>query len=294
MPTNTGTRPTKGVAALGIADYDTSTVATIVPQLPHLSSDQLQAVREHELAGKNRAGVLNRVDALLGTFDAEEVASVPAQRDDADDYWERYRRTEAEAASKPGPAPLPEPSYFTETPTRKTALPLRGLLVSLLVLAVVVTVIFALAKNVDRFDDLVETNDNNGTKEKVTDVLTGGELRAEVTDWRDDGGQAHISALSRDVTKLSGAGSLTASERETACNRLKNDTQDASSFKAVPDATAQSSWSTALGHFKSSAKLCLNGLGDNDDAVLRRSTAELTQGGRALDVVVTRIARIVA
>jgi hypothetical protein len=50
-----------------IADYDDLRVNEIVPLLPELDPDELAMVRERELAGKARATLLARIDALLGT-----------------------------------------------------------------------------------------------------------------------------------------------------------------------------------------------------------------------------------
>ena len=50
-----------------VADYDTLTAAHIVRILPTLNPEQLETVREHEAAGRNRVTVLNRIAQLLET-----------------------------------------------------------------------------------------------------------------------------------------------------------------------------------------------------------------------------------
>jgi hypothetical protein len=56
-----------------IADYDDLRVGEITPLLAELEPDELETVRRHENAGKARAGIIARIDALLGT-------SAPAKR----------------------------------------------------------------------------------------------------------------------------------------------------------------------------------------------------------------------
>lgn len=58
--------PEPGELIFPIADYDELRVGEIVPLLPELDPDELEMVRERELAGKARATILSRIDALLG------------------------------------------------------------------------------------------------------------------------------------------------------------------------------------------------------------------------------------
>jgi len=50
-----------------LANYDSLNVPTIVAELDELTEDQLRMVLEHELANKNRKGVLNKLNVLLLT-----------------------------------------------------------------------------------------------------------------------------------------------------------------------------------------------------------------------------------
>jgi hypothetical protein len=61
-----------------IADYDKLKVNEILPKLAGLDLDQLDAVREREEQGKNRATVLSRVDDRMDQIEAEEDAAAGA------------------------------------------------------------------------------------------------------------------------------------------------------------------------------------------------------------------------
>jgi len=69
-----------------IADYDELRVSEILPLLPELDLDELDVVRERELAGKRRLAVIDRIDDLMDELEAEEVpvavssAPVPSAR----------------------------------------------------------------------------------------------------------------------------------------------------------------------------------------------------------------------
>ena len=60
--------PTVGGTAedLPIAEYDSLAASQVVPRLAGLTSAELEAVQAHELAGRARRTVLNRVAQLLG------------------------------------------------------------------------------------------------------------------------------------------------------------------------------------------------------------------------------------
>jgi len=61
-----------------IADYDDLRVNEIVPLLPELDDDELELVREREEDGRARAGILDRIDDLLGIEPPPTTA--PAKR----------------------------------------------------------------------------------------------------------------------------------------------------------------------------------------------------------------------
>jgi hypothetical protein len=56
-----------------IADYDELRVSEILPLLPELDLDELDVVRERELAGKRRAAVIDRIDDQMDELEAEAV-----------------------------------------------------------------------------------------------------------------------------------------------------------------------------------------------------------------------------
>jgi hypothetical protein len=60
-----------------IEDYDELRVAEILPLLGELEPDELQEVRDRELAGKARTTVLNRIDELTGSVPERNTGSVP-------------------------------------------------------------------------------------------------------------------------------------------------------------------------------------------------------------------------
>ncbi|HET6873300.1 MAG TPA: hypothetical protein VFH70_00880 [Acidimicrobiales bacterium] len=90
-----------------IEDYDELRVAEILPLLGQLEPDELQEVRDRELAGKARATILDRIDDRLNRRPAAvdapasiiDTASLPA----------------IEAAPEPAPAPAPRKRAATRT-----------------------------------------------------------------------------------------------------------------------------------------------------------------------------------
>ncbi|MDP8976683.1 MAG: hypothetical protein M3N28_10040 [Actinomycetota bacterium] len=60
-----------------IADYDELRVSEILPLLPELDLDELEVVRERELAGKRRTVVIDRIDEQMDELEGE-VAPVAA------------------------------------------------------------------------------------------------------------------------------------------------------------------------------------------------------------------------
>ena len=57
-----------------IAEYDDLRVSEILPLLPELDLDELEAVREREEAGRARASILRRLDELADELEASEAA----------------------------------------------------------------------------------------------------------------------------------------------------------------------------------------------------------------------------
>jgi hypothetical protein len=70
--------PPPGEEEFPIADYDDLRVNEIVPLLPELDDDELELVREREEDGRARAGILDRIDDLLGIEPPPTTA--PAKR----------------------------------------------------------------------------------------------------------------------------------------------------------------------------------------------------------------------
>jgi hypothetical protein len=63
-----------------IADYDELRVGEILPLLEELEPDEIEVVRERELAGRNRGVVLRKLDELTGPVGAPPAGSAPSGR----------------------------------------------------------------------------------------------------------------------------------------------------------------------------------------------------------------------
>lgn len=85
VPAGVGARG--GAAEFPIADYDDLKVSDILPLLPELEPEELEMVREHEAAGKNRSRILGRIDMLSAEHDWDRT----------DDWDDRTRGVEEEA-----------------------------------------------------------------------------------------------------------------------------------------------------------------------------------------------------
>ena len=72
-----------------IADYDRLRATELLSRLPELDRNQLEAVRDREMAGKNRFTILSRIDALLA---AQEGPAWEVVEED----WEAEPEAEAE------------------------------------------------------------------------------------------------------------------------------------------------------------------------------------------------------
>ncbi len=73
-----------------IAEYDSLTVAQVMPLLPRLYTDELDVVEAREREGKSRASILAKIDELRGAGGADEAEEEVAATDDAwddDDFF---------------------------------------------------------------------------------------------------------------------------------------------------------------------------------------------------------------
>ena len=104
--------PAVGKADLPIPEYDTLRATEIINRLDGLDAAQLEALRAHEAAGKNRTSVLARIDGQL------ESVQAPGWQVEEDD-WDAAPEAEAEAEpeeevedeveEEPEPEPSPSP-----------------------------------------------------------------------------------------------------------------------------------------------------------------------------------------
>jgi hypothetical protein len=91
-----------------IEDYDELRVAEIVPLLPELDPDELEEVRDREVAGRNRASIVARIDELLGRASRPAPpAKAPAP---AKSQARRPAAARAVDAGAPAPAAAPSPA----------------------------------------------------------------------------------------------------------------------------------------------------------------------------------------
>jgi len=77
-----------------IADYDELSVDQIVPLLAQLEDDELEEVKEREVAGQGRKTVITEIDRQLGLVEAAEAHAEPA-----DDGWADERPASSAHAS---------------------------------------------------------------------------------------------------------------------------------------------------------------------------------------------------
>ncbi len=104
--------PAVGKADLPIPEYDTLRATEIINRLDGLDAAQLEALRAHEAAGKNRTSVLARIDGQL------ESVQAPGWQVEEDD-WDAAPEAEAEAEEdeveeEPEPEPEPEEEIVEE------------------------------------------------------------------------------------------------------------------------------------------------------------------------------------
>ncbi len=87
--------PAVGKADLPIPEYDTLRATEVINRLDGLDATELEALRAHEAAGKNRTSVLARIDGQL------ESAQAPGWQVEEDD-WTDAPEAEAEAEDRGG------------------------------------------------------------------------------------------------------------------------------------------------------------------------------------------------
>lgn len=97
-----------------ILDYDELLVEEIMPVLPDLEDDELEMVRERELAGANRSTILDEVAELLGEEPLPEVAfAAPVKKAAAAKKTPPVKRS--------APAKKAAPATKRSSPARKSA-----------------------------------------------------------------------------------------------------------------------------------------------------------------------------
>lgn len=92
-----------------IEDYDELRVGEIVPLLPELDPEELEEVRDREVATKNRASIVARIDELLGTGQPTAPAAKAAPA-----------RTQARKAPAAKASPSKASASRAQAPTSKT------------------------------------------------------------------------------------------------------------------------------------------------------------------------------
>ncbi|GAC1541149.1 MAG: hypothetical protein NVS3B12_28530 [Acidimicrobiales bacterium] len=98
-----------------IAEYDDLRVAEILPLLPELDADELEVVRNHEVATKARATILARIDELAphappgygqtqAIPDADAASDIDDEEFDDDEFADDELEEEQTQAPRPAPA----------------------------------------------------------------------------------------------------------------------------------------------------------------------------------------------
>jgi len=95
--------PAPAADGLPIVNYDALRVGQILPMLRDLDEGELDQVRQYELAGKARAGILDRIDFLAGGGAAPAAAPVA----------KKAAAVKKAAPAPPAPPPPPAPPAAT-------------------------------------------------------------------------------------------------------------------------------------------------------------------------------------
>jgi hypothetical protein len=100
-----------------IADYDELRIGEITPLLPELEPDELEVVRAHEAGGRARAGILTKIDSLLGVG----APAAPAKRAPAKKAATAAKKATAGTAKKAAvKKPAPAKSTVKKAAAKKT------------------------------------------------------------------------------------------------------------------------------------------------------------------------------
>lgn len=95
------------------------------------------------------------------------------------------------------------------------------------------------------------------------------------TNWANNGGEAHINALSADVRAMGAAADLEADGQ--ACASGVGHAQAAKAYPPIPDTLAQQHWARMLDQFAKAAQDCRDGAEQRNADLLSASAAELEQ-----------------
>jgi hypothetical protein len=100
-----------------------------------------------------------------------------------------------------------------------------------------------------------------------------------VTQWMHNGGSRLIHTLGDDFTALNGPNkAFDLPAMAAGCNHLLADVRSAQAYPAVPDATIEPLWSTALDLYALGAADCARGSATHNYSLIITSAKELSKG----------------
>ncbi|WNI19155.1 hypothetical protein [Actinacidiphila sp. ITFR-21] len=130
------------------------------------------------------------------------------------------------------------------------------------------------------------------TSSSVADVGLS-DTAAAVRDWYSQNGDSQITAISADLTTISGsAGDVDFSGMLSNCISLQSDVADAQAAAPIPDDATQGHWATALDDFSNAAADCITGTSAYDSDLIARSGQELDAGGTELTLAAARVGEL--
>ena len=124
-------------------------------------------------------------------------------------------------------------------------------------------------------------------------VATTASIGQAITDWYNTTGKTRIDAIQADNTAI-GTDSSNADTAALAndCAQLGVDATKAQGDPAIPDAQAQASWASALGHLRQGGVDCTAGATVQDANQLTKGATEIGQGTTDITALSARLATL--
>ncbi len=97
-----------------------------------------------------------------------------------------------------------------------------------------------------------------------------------ISTWGDEGGNDLTQSLTKDFSSIAAAtGASDTHALSAACGLLDDDVSRAQNYPAIPDADAQSHWSSALAHDHMAAVHCTAGVATSDPSAMADAAIEM-------------------